>query len=78
MVDAEVQPALSGNLALPVTAGVVVDQLLLLGHAEELAELGDSLLELVRVIVLPDVVVLVILRYDTLKGSHLPVILNII
>ena len=66
MVDAQVEPALAWHLALPVAAGVVVDQLLLLGHAEQLAELSDGLLELVCVVVFFKLLVLVVLRYDTL------------
>ena len=67
MVDAEVEPSLPRHLALPVAAGVVVDQLLLLGHPEHLAELGAGLLELVRVVVLFDIVVLVVLGDDALQ-----------
>lgn len=67
MVDAEVQPSLSWHLALPVAAGVIVDQLLLLRHPEQLPKLGASLLELVRVVVLFDVVVLVVLCDDPLR-----------
>lgn len=73
MVDAEIQPTLSRHFALPVAAGVVVDQFLLLRHAEQLTELGAGLLELVGVVVLLDIVVLVVLCYDSLwrdEGSH--------
>lgn len=70
MVDAEVQPPLTRHLALPVAAGVVVDQLLLLRHAEQLAELGAGLLELVSVVVLLDIVVLVVLGYDPLRRDE--------
>lgn len=67
MVDAEVQPSLSRDFALPVAAGVIVDQLLLIRHPKQLPELGAGLLELVRVVVLFDVVVLVVLRDDPLR-----------
>lgn len=67
MVDAEVEPSLSWHLALPVAAGVIVDQLLLLRHPKQLAKLGARLLELVRVVVLFDVVVLVVLCDDALR-----------
>lgn len=67
MVDAEVQPALPRHFALPVAAGVIVDQLLLLRHPEQLSELGAGLLELVGVVVLLDVVVLVVLCDDPLR-----------
>lgn len=66
VVDAEVQPSLSRDFALPVAAGVIVDQLLLVWHPKQLPELGPGLLELVRVVVLFDVVVLVVLRDDPL------------
>lgn len=67
VVDAEVQPALSRDFALPVAAGVIVDQLLLIRHPKQLPELGAGLLELVRVVVLFDVMVLVVLRDDPLR-----------
>lgn len=70
MVDAEVQPSLPRHFALPVAAGVVVDQLLLLRHAEQLPELGAGLLELVGVVVLLDIVVLVVLCYDPLRRDE--------
>lgn len=66
VVDAEVEPALPGNTALPVATGVVVDQLLLFRHAKQLTERTDGLLELVSVIVLLHVVVLVVLGDNTL------------
>lgn len=67
VVDAEVQPSLSRDLALPVAAGVIVDQLLLIRHPKQLPELGAGLLELVRVLVLFDVLVLVVLCDDALR-----------
>lgn len=67
MVDAEVEPPLSWHLALPVAAGVIVDQLLLVRHPEQLSKFGAGLLELVRVVVLFDVVVLVVLCDDPLR-----------
>ena len=67
MVDAEVEPALARHLALPVAAGVIVDQLLLLRHSEQLPKLGAGLLELVCVVVLFDIVVLVVLCNDPLR-----------
>lgn len=67
MVDAEVKPPLSGNLALPVAAGVIVDQLLLLRHPKQLTKLGAGLLELVCIFVLFDIVVLVVLCDDSLR-----------
>ncbi len=67
VVDAEIKPSLSGHLALPVAAGVIVDQLLLLRHSKQLTKLGAGLLELVCVVVLLDIVVLVVLCNDALK-----------
>lgn len=69
MVDAEVEPSLSWHLALPEAAGVIVDQLFLLRHTKQFTKLGAGLLELVRVIVLFDVVVLVVLRNDALRRN---------
>lgn len=48
MVDAEVQPALAGNPALPAAAGVIGDQLLRLWKAEPGLELHQGLSELLR------------------------------
>lgn len=70
MVDAEVEPSLSWHLALPVAAGVIVDQLLLLRHSKQLAKLGAGLLELVGVVVLFDVAVLVVLGNDALRQDE--------
>lgn len=67
MVDAEVQPSLSRDFALPVAAGVIVDQLLLIRHPKQLPELDAGLLELVRVVVLFHVMILVVLRDDPLR-----------
>lgn len=69
MVDAEVHPSLPRDFALPVAAGVIVDQLLLIRHPKQLPELSAGLLELVRVIVLFDVVVLVVLGDDPLRRT---------
>lgn len=67
VVDAEIEPALSGYFALPVAAGVIVHQLLFLGHSKEFAELGNGLLEFVCVVILLDVMILVVLRNDALQ-----------
>lgn len=67
MVDAKVQPSLSGHLALPVAAGVIVDQLFLLWHPEQLTKLGAGLFELVCVVIVFDVMVLVVLCDDPLR-----------
>lgn len=67
MVDAKVQPSLSGHLALPVAAGVIVDQLFLLWHPEQLTKLGAGLFELVCVVIVFNVMVLVVLCDDPLR-----------
>ncbi len=69
VVDAEVQPALPRHLALPVAAGVIVDQLLLLRHDEELAKLSDGLLELIRVVILSDIMAFVVFGYNALNTN---------
>lgn len=46
MVDAEVQPALAGNPALPAAAGVIGDQLLRLREVEPGLEFHQSISEL--------------------------------
>lgn len=69
MVDAEVKPSLPGDLPLPVAAGVIVDQLLFFRHSEKLPELGANLLELVRVVIVFNVLVLAVLRYNPLEQS---------
>lgn len=48
VVDAEVQPALAGNPALPAAAGVIGDQLLCLREVEPGFELYQGLSELLR------------------------------
>lgn len=52
MVDAEVQPALAGNPALPAAAGVIGDQLLRLREVEPGFELYQGLSELLRLFLL--------------------------
>ena len=66
MVDAEIDPALAGHTALPVATGVVVDQLLLTGHAKQLPHLLLGLAELARVLVLLGRFALVLLGDDAL------------
>lgn len=66
VVDAEVEPALPGHTALPVATGVVVDQLLLAGHAKQLPHLLLGLAELARVLVLLGRFALVLLGDDAL------------
>lgn len=48
VVNAEVQPALAGNPALPAAAGVIGDQLLCLREVEPGLELHQGLSELIR------------------------------
>lgn len=52
MIDAEVQPALAGNPALPAAAGVIGDQLLCLRKVESGLKLDQGLSELLRVLFL--------------------------
>lgn len=66
VVDAEVEITLPGHSALPVTAGVIVHQLLLVRHSEQPPKLGGCFLELVRVVVLLIVVIFVVLGNDAL------------
>lgn len=67
MVDAEVEPTLPWHFAFPVAAGVIVDQLLFFRHPKQLTKFGAGLLELVRVVVLFDVMVFVVLCDDALR-----------
>lgn len=67
VVDCQVEPALPGHTALPVAAGIVVDQLLSLRHPELLSHLQLGLLELPRVLVSLGLQVLVLFRDDTLE-----------
>lgn len=67
MVDGQVEPALPGHTALPVAAGVVVDQLLPLGHPKLPPHLQLGLLELPRVLVSLGLHVLVLFCDDALE-----------
>lgn len=66
VVDSQVEPALPGHMALPVAAGVVVDQLLPLVHPKLLPHLQLGLLELPRVLVSLGLQVLVLFCDDAL------------
>lgn len=66
VVDAEVETALPGDSTLPVAAGVVVHQLLLVWHPEQPPKLSSGFLELVRVVVLLIVMIFVVFSNDTL------------
>lgn len=67
MVDGQVEPALPGHAALPVAAGIVVDQLLPLRHPKLLPHLQLGLLELARVLLSLRLQVLVLFCNDTLE-----------
>lgn len=67
VVDAEVETALPGHPALPVAAGVIVHQLLLVWHPEHPPKLSGGFLELVGVVVLLVVMIFVVFRNDALK-----------
>lgn len=67
VVDGQVEPALPGHAALPVAAGIVVDQLLPLRHPKLLPHLQLGLLELPRVLLSLRLQVLVLFCNDTLE-----------
>ena len=67
VVDGQVEPALPRHSALPVAAGVVVDQLLPLGHPELLPHFQLGLLELPRVFISLGLHVLVLFCNDALE-----------
>lgn len=67
VVDGQVEPALPRHSALPVAAGVVVDQLLPLGHPELLPHFQLGLLELPRVFISLGLHVLVLFCDDALE-----------
>lgn len=69
VVDGQVEPALPGHSALPVAAGVVVDQLLTLRHPKLLPHLQLGLLEFSRVLISLGLQVLVLFCNDTLEGD---------
>lgn len=69
VVNAEVHPALPGNLPLPVAARVVVDKFLFFGHPKQPVELHDGLLKLLGVVIFLHVVDPVVLRNDALSGG---------
>jgi len=67
VVDGQVEPALPGHTALPVATGVVVDQLLPIGHPELLPHFQLGLLELPRVLVSLGLHILVLFCDDALE-----------
>lgn len=67
MINTEVHPTLSGDLPLPVAAGVIVDEFLFLGHSKQPMELHNGFLELLCVIIFLHVVDFVILCNDALR-----------
>lgn len=69
MIDSQIEPALPGHTTLPVAAGVVVDQLLPLGHPELLPHLQLSFLELPGVLISLGLQVLVLFSYDALEEN---------
>lgn len=66
VVDAEVETTLPGHSALPITAGVIVHQLLFVWHPEQPPKLSGGFLELVRVVVLLIVMIFVVFSNDAL------------
>lgn len=69
VVNAEVHPALPGDLPLPVAARVVVDKFLFFGHPKQPVELHDGLLKLLGVVIFLHIVDSVIFRNDALVGD---------
>lgn len=69
VVNTEVHPTLPGDLALPVAAGVVVDEFLLLGHPKQPMEFHNGFFKLLCVIVFLHVVDFVILCNDALSRN---------
>jgi len=67
VINAEVHPALSGDLPLPVAARVIVNEFLFLGHSKQPMELHNGFLELLRVIIFLHIVDFVILGNDALR-----------
>lgn len=69
MVNAEVHPALPGDLPLPVTARVIVDKFLFLGHPKQPVELHNDLFKLLCVIIFFNIVDFVVFCNDALIGD---------
>ena len=67
MINTEVHPTLSGDLPLPVAAGVIVDEFLFLRHSKQPMELHNGFLELLCVIIFLHIVDFVILCNDALR-----------
>lgn len=67
VVDGQVEPALPGHTALPVATGVIIDQLLPIGHPELLPHFQLGLLELPGVLVSLGLHVLVLFCDDALE-----------
>lgn len=66
VVDAEVETTLPGHSTLPITAGVIVHQLLFFRQPEQPSELSGGFLEFVRVVVLLIVMIFVVFSNDAL------------
>lgn len=70
MVNTEVHPTLTGDLSLPVAAGVIVDKFLFLGHPKQPVEFHNGLFKLLGVIVFLHIIDFVILCNDALRRDE--------
>lgn len=70
MINAEIHPALTRNLPLPVTAGIVVHQFLFFWHPKQLVKFHYGFLELLCVVILFDAIDFVVLSNDALVGNE--------
>lgn len=70
MINAEIHPALTRNLPLPVTAGVVVHQLLLFWHPKQLVKFHYGFLKFFCIIIFLNAIDFVVLSDDALVGSE--------
>lgn len=68
MIDSEVQPTLPGHTSLPIAAGIVIDQLLHLGHPKLLPHLQFSLFEFTWILFPLGLLILVLFSNNSLKG----------
>lgn len=67
MINTEVHPTLTGDLALPVATRVIVDEFLFLGHPKQPMELNNGFFKLLCVIIFLHIVDFVILCNDALS-----------
>lgn len=68
VIDSEVQPSLPGYTAFPIAAGIVIDQLLHLGHPKLLPHFQFSLFEFTWILFTLGLLILVLFSNNSLKG----------